>query len=44
MYPILKDISIACNFNQKQHAIFMLAGRVLLNSYDSLTPIEPFFV
>jgi hypothetical protein len=24
MYPSLKDVSIVYNFNQKQHAIFML--------------------
>jgi hypothetical protein len=38
MYPSLKDISIACNLNQKQHAMFMLVGHMLLNSYDNLTP------
>ncbi len=43
MYPSLKDASIAYNFNQKQHAMFMLARRILLNSYDNPTPIEPFF-
>jgi hypothetical protein len=26
MYPSLKDGSIACNLNQKQHVMFMLAG------------------
>jgi hypothetical protein len=43
MYPSLKDVSIACNLNQKQHTMFMLVGRVLRNSYDNLTPTEPFF-
>jgi hypothetical protein len=43
MYPFLKDASIAYNLNQKQHAMFMLARCILLNSYDNPTPIKPFF-
>jgi hypothetical protein len=42
MYPSLKAILIACNLNQKQHAMFMLVGHMLLNSYDNLTPTKPF--
>jgi hypothetical protein len=43
MYPSLKDVSIACNLNQKQHAMFKLARHILLNSYDNPIPTEPFF-
>jgi hypothetical protein len=43
MYPSLKDISKAYNLNKKQHAMFMLVGHMLLNSYDNLTPINSFF-
>ncbi len=43
MYLSLKDVSITCNFNKKQHAMFMLARHMLFNSYDNLKPIKPFF-
>jgi len=43
MYLFLKDISNAYNLNQKQHAMFMLVGHMLLNSYDNLTPTNYFF-
>jgi hypothetical protein len=35
LYPSLKNVSIACNLNQKQNAMFMLVGRILFNSYDN---------
>jgi hypothetical protein len=44
MYLSLKDVSIACNLNQKQHSMFMLVGHMLLNSYDNLTPTKPFLL
>jgi hypothetical protein len=43
MYPFLTNVSIAFNLNKKQHAMFMLMGRMFFNSYDNHTPIEPFF-
>ncbi len=43
MYLSLKGVSIACNINQKQHAMFMLVKCILLNSYDNPTPTKPFF-
>jgi len=43
MYLFLKDISNAYNLNQKQHAMFMLVGHMLLNSYDNLTPTNIYF-
>ncbi len=43
MYLFWTNVSIACNLNKKQHAMFMLAGHMFLNSYDNHTPIEPFF-
>jgi hypothetical protein len=33
-YPSLYDVSIACPLNQKQHSMFILAGRTLLKSYN----------
>ncbi len=39
----LKNVSITCNFNQKQHAMFMLTSYMLFNSYDNLIPTKPFF-
>jgi hypothetical protein len=43
MYPSLRDISNVYNLNKKQRAMFMLVGHMLPNSYDNLTPINPFF-
>ncbi len=43
MYLSLKDISITCNFNKKQHAMFMLAKHMLFNSYDNLIPTKKNF-
>jgi hypothetical protein len=43
MYLFLKDVSITCNFNKKQHAMFMLARWMLFNSYDNLIFTKPFF-
>jgi hypothetical protein len=43
MYPSLKNVSNAYNLNQKQHAMFKLVGHMLFNSYDNLTPTNPFF-
>jgi hypothetical protein len=39
----LKDVSFFNNLNQKQHAMFMLAGHMLL-SHDNLTLIELFLL
>jgi len=43
MDPFLKDVLIVCNLNQKQHAMFMSARRMLLNLYDNLIPTNLFF-
>ncbi len=43
MYIFFTDVSIDCNLDQKQHAMYMLMEHMLLNSYDNSTPIEPFF-
>jgi hypothetical protein len=46
-YPSLKDVSSTSHLNEKQHAMFILAGRALLKSYLYKTPVElgdePFF-
>ncbi len=43
MYLSLKDVSITCNFNQKQHAMFMLTRCMLFNSYNNLILTKSFF-
>jgi hypothetical protein len=43
MYLYSKGVSIVCNINQKQHAMFMLGRCILFNPYDNPTPTKPFF-